>query len=118
MSFPKGFESVMEYQVIFQNGRIVNENKIIVIHPSLDFIQRHILSEIVFKKVFINQTTFDVTFICVEIICQIKRLNIFTKLIMVIHIIDDRLYHFIKRRYKIYLYFLSYCFTYLSGRGV
>ena len=87
--FPKGFESVMEDQGIFQNRRIADENKISDIHQTHDFIQRHILSEIVFKKVFINQTTFDVTFICVEIICQIKRLNIFTKLIMVIHIIDD-----------------------------
>ena len=109
---------MMEYQVIFQNRRIADENKISVIHQSHDFIQIYILSEIVLKKVFINQTTFDVTFICVEIICQIKRLNIFTKLIMVIHIIDDRLQHFIKRRYKIYLYFLSYCFTYLSANGV
>ena len=108
MSFPKGFESVMENQVIFQNRRIRTH----------DFIQRHILSEIYFIEVFINQTTFNVTFICVEIICQKRRVNIFTKLIMIFNIIDDRLYHFIKRRYKIYLYFLSNCFTYLSGRGV
>ena len=118
MLFPKNFESVMEYQVIFQNRRIADENKISDIHQTHDFIQRHILSEMVFKKVFINQTTFDVTFICLEIICQIKRLNIFTKLIMIFNIIDKRLQHFIKRRYKIYLYFLSYCFAYLSGRGV
>ena len=75
-------------------------------------------SEIVFKKVFINQTTFDVTFICVKIITQKRRLNIFTKLIMIFNIIDDRLQHFIQRRYENYSYFLSYCFTYLSGRGV
>ena len=99
-SFPKGFESVMEYQVIFQNRRIRHEKKISDINQSQDFIQRHILSEIVFKKVFINQTTFDVTFICVAIITQKRRLNIFTKLIMIFNIIDDRLYHFIKRRYN------------------
>ena len=118
MTFPKGFKNMMEYQVIFQNGRIADEKKISVIHQSHDFIKRHIFSEIVFKKVFINQTTFDLTFICVEIITQKRRLNIFTKLIMIFNIIDDRLQHFIKRRYKNYLYFLSYCFTYLSGRGV
>ena len=118
MLFPKGLESVMEYQVIFQNRRIRDEKKISDINQSHDFIQSHILSEICFKKVFINQTTFDVTFICVEIITQKRRVNIFTKLIMIFNIIDDRLQHFIKRRYKIYLYFLSYCFTYLSGRRV
>ena len=100
MLFPKGFESVMEDQMIFQNGRIRHEKKISDIHETHDFIQIHILSEICFKKVFINQTTFDVRFICVEIICQIKRLNIFTKLIMIFNIIDNRLYHFIKRRYN------------------
>ena len=94
MSFPKGFESVMEYQIIFQNGRIRDEKKISDIHQTHDFIQRHILSEIVFKKVFINQTTFDVTFIWVEIITQKRRVNIFTKLIMIFNIIDDRLQHF------------------------
>ena len=31
---PKGFESVMEYQVIFQNRRIRHEKKISVIHQS------------------------------------------------------------------------------------
>ena len=46
MSFPKGFESVMEYQVIFQNRRIRDEKKISVIHQTHDFILRHILSEI------------------------------------------------------------------------
>ena len=46
MSFPKGFESVMEYQVIFQNRRIRDEKKISDIRQSHDFIQRHILSEI------------------------------------------------------------------------
>ena len=44
--FPKGFESVMEYQVIFQNGRIADENKISVIHQSHNFSQSHIFSEI------------------------------------------------------------------------
>ena len=117
VSFPKGFESVMEYQMIFQNGRIADEKKISYIHQSHNFIQRHILSKIYFKKVFINQTTFDVTFICVEIITQKRRLNIFTKFIMIFNIIDDRLYHFIKRRYN-YFHFFSYCFTYLSANGV
>ena len=103
MSFPKIFESVMENQVIFQNSRIRHENKISDIHQTHDFIQRHILSEIVFKKVFINQTTFDVTFICVEIITQKRRVNIFTKLILVCNIIDNRFYHFIKRRYNFFM---------------
>ena len=44
--FPKGFESVMENQVIFQNGRIRDEKKISDIHQTHDFIQRHIFSEI------------------------------------------------------------------------
>ena len=44
--FPKGFESVMEYQVIFQYRRIADEKKISVIHQTHDFIQIHILSEI------------------------------------------------------------------------
>ena len=94
MSFPKGFESVMENQVIFQKGRIADENKISDIHQTHDFIQRHIFYEIVFKKVFINQTTFDVTFICIEIISQKRRVNIFIKLIMIFNIIDNRFYHF------------------------
>ena len=94
MSFPKGFESVMENQVIFQNGRIADENKISDIHQTHDFIQRHIFSEIVFKKVFINQTTFDVTLICIEIISQKRRVNIFIKLITIFNIIDNRFYHF------------------------
>ena len=118
VSFPKGFESVMEYQVIFQNRRIRDEKKISVIHQSHNFSQSHILSEICLKKEFEDQTTFDVTFITIVIIGQKRRVNIFTKLIMICYIIDNRLYHFIKRRYKIYLYFLSYCFTYLSDRGV
>ena len=118
ISCPKGFESVMEDQMIFQNRRIADEKKISDIHQTHDFIQRHIFSEIYFKKIFINQTTFDVTFICVEIITQKRRVSIFTKLIMIFNIIDDRLYHFIKRRYKNYSYFLSYCFTYLSRSGV
>ena len=119
MSFPKSFKSVMENQMIFQNRRIRDEKKISVINHCHNFMQRHIPSEIVFKKVFINQATFDVTFICVEIICQIKRLNIFTKLIMIFNIIDNRLQHFIKRRYKKnHFHFLSYCFTYLSANGV
>ena len=45
MSFPKGFESVMENQVIFQNSRIRDEKKISVIHQSHNFSQRYILSE-------------------------------------------------------------------------
>ena len=94
ISCPKGFESVMEYQVIFQNRRIADEKKISVIHQSNDFIQRHTFSEIYFKEVFINQTTFDITFICVEIITQKRRPNIFTKLIIIFNIIDDRLQHF------------------------
>ena len=72
MLFPKGFESVMEDQMIFQNGRIRDEKKISDIHQTHDFIQRHIFSEILFIEVFINQTTFDVAFICIEIISQIK----------------------------------------------
>ena len=91
---------------------------IIITTQSHNFSQRHIFSEIVFKKIFINQTTFDITFICIEIISQKRRVNIFTKLIMIFDIIDNRLNHFIKRRYKIYFYFLSYCFTYLSANGV
>ena len=69
--------------MIFQNRRIRDEKKISDIHQSHDFIQGHILSEIYFKKVLINQTTFDVTLICVEIITQKRRVNIFTKLIMI-----------------------------------
>ena len=46
MSFPKGFESVMENQVIFQNRRIRDEKKISDIHQTHDFIQSHILPEI------------------------------------------------------------------------
>ena len=94
ISSPKGFESVMEYQVIFQNRRIREEKKISDIHLCHNFIQSHILPEIYFKEVFINQTTFDITFICVEIITQKRRLNIFTKLIMIFNIIDDTLQHF------------------------
>ena len=93
---------MMKYQMIFQNRRIRDEKKISDINQSHDFIQRHIFSEIYFIEVFINQTTFDVAFICVEIITQKRRVNIFTKLIMVFNIIDNRL----KRRYKNYLYFL------------
>ena len=80
--------------MIFQNGRIRDENKISDIHLCHNIIQSHILPEIVFKKVFINQTTFDVTFICIEIITQKRRLNIFTKLIMIFNIIDNRFYNF------------------------
>ena len=94
MTFPKGFESVMEDYMIFQNRRIRDEKKISDIHYCHNIIQRHILSEIVFKKVFINQTTFDVTFICIEINTQKRRLNILTKLIMIFNIIDNRFYHF------------------------
>ena len=46
ISFPKGFESVMEYQMIFQNGRIRDEKKISDIHQTHDFTQSYILSEI------------------------------------------------------------------------
>ena len=46
MSFPKAFESVMEDQMISQNRRIADENKIGYIHQTHDFIQRHIFSEI------------------------------------------------------------------------
>ena len=56
--------------MIFQNRRIRDEKKISDIHHCHNFMQRHIPSEIVFKRVFINQTTFDVTFICIEIITQ------------------------------------------------
>ena len=84
----------MENQMIFQNRRIRNEKKISDIHDCHNVFQRHILSEIVFKKVLINQTTFYVTFICIEIITQKRRLNIFTKLIMIFNIIDNRLQHF------------------------
>ena len=41
MSFPKGFESMMEDQMIFQNRRIRDEKKISDIHQSHDFIQTH-----------------------------------------------------------------------------
>ena len=83
---------MMEYQVIFQNRRIADEKKISIIHQTHDFIQSHSLSVIVFKKVFINQTTFDVTFICIEIISQKRRVNIFTKLIMIFDINDNEVY--------------------------
>ena len=53
----------MEDQVIFQNRRIRHEKKISVINYYHNFIQRNIPFEIVFKKIFINQTTFDVTFV-------------------------------------------------------
>ena len=46
MSFPKGFKSMMEYQMIFQNGRIRDEKKISDIHQTHEFIQSHILPEI------------------------------------------------------------------------
>ena len=70
---------MMEYQMIFQNRRIADEEKISDIHQTHDFIPRHIFSEIYFIEVFINQTTFDVTFICVEIITQ-KRSQYFHKI--------------------------------------
>ena len=60
----------MEYQVIFQNRRIRDEKKISVIQQSHNFSQSNVFSEICLKKGFINQTTFDVTFICIEIITQ------------------------------------------------
>ena len=85
----------MEYQVIFQNGRIRDEKKISVIHQSHNFSQSNVFSEICLKKVFINQTTFNVTFICVEIIRQKRRVNIFTKLIMIFNIIDNRFLSFL-----------------------
>ena len=92
MSFPKAFESVMENQVIFQNRRIRDEKKIsVVIHQSHNFSQSNVFSKICLKKEFINKTTFDVTFICIEIISKKKRVNIFTKLIMIFNIIDNRL---------------------------
>ena len=68
--FPKAFESVMENQVIFQNRRIRPEKKISAIHQAYNISQSNVFSEIYFKKVFINQTTFDITFICIEIIGQ------------------------------------------------
>ena len=40
MSFPTGFESVMENQMIFQNRRIADEKKISVIHYCHNFFQR------------------------------------------------------------------------------
>ena len=46
MSFPKIFESVMEYQVIFQNRRIADENKISDIYQTHNFCQSRILSKI------------------------------------------------------------------------
>ena len=46
VSFPKGFESMMEDQMIFQNRRIADEKKISVIHPAHNFFQSYILSEI------------------------------------------------------------------------
>ena len=42
MLVPKGFESVMEDQMIFQNRRIADEKKISVIHQAHNFIQSHI----------------------------------------------------------------------------
>ena len=44
--FPKGFESVMKYQMIFQYRRIADENKISVIHQSHNFSQSNVFSEI------------------------------------------------------------------------
>ena len=69
----------MEDQVIFQNRRIADEKKIIVINYCHNFIQRNIPFEIVFKKAFINQTTFDVTLICIKIICFRKKDSIFSQ---------------------------------------
>ena len=58
----------MEYQMIFEHIRITDEMKICIIHYTHNFSQSYILSQINFIKVFINQTTFDITFICIEII--------------------------------------------------
>ena len=58
----------MKYQMIFQHIGITDEIKIAIIHQTHNFIQSYILSQINFIKVFINQTTFDITFICIEII--------------------------------------------------
>ena len=70
---------MMEYQVIFQYRRIRDEKKISDIHRSHSEIQRHIPFEIVFKKVFINQTTFDVTFIFVSRLLLKKGESIFSQ---------------------------------------
>ena len=60
----------MKYQMIFQHIRITDEIKITIIHQTHNFFQSYILPEISFIEVFINETTFDITFICVEIISQ------------------------------------------------
>ena len=54
--------------MIFQHIGIGDEMKICIVHHTHDFSQSYILSEINFIEVFINQRTFDITFICVEII--------------------------------------------------
>ena len=46
MPFPKGFKSMMEDQMIFQNRRIRDEKKISVIHQSHNFMQSYIFSEV------------------------------------------------------------------------
>ena len=66
--FAKIFESIMEYQMIFQHTRINDEMKISIIHYTHNFSQSYIFSEIYFIEVLINQTTFDITFIRIEII--------------------------------------------------
>ena len=58
----------MKYQMIFQHIGIIDEINITIIDQTHNFIQSYILSEINFIKVFINQTTFDIIFICIEII--------------------------------------------------
>ena len=54
--------------MIFQHVGITDEIKITIIHQTHNFIQSYILSEIYFIEVFINQKTFDITLICIEII--------------------------------------------------
>ena len=58
----------MKYQMIFQQIRITDEIKITIIYQTHNFIQSYSISQIYFIEVFINQTTFDITFICIEII--------------------------------------------------
>ena len=57
------------YIVITLLLREKNQYTTPIINYCHNFIQRNIPFETVFKKIFINQTTFDVTFICIKIIC-------------------------------------------------
>ena len=113
ISCPKGFESVMEYQVIFQNGRIADKEKISVIHYCHNFFQRDIISAINFMKVFINQTRFQETFICGFILCQKRGINIFTKLVVIINIIYYCLQHLLLKEDIKIIYIFYYIVSHI-----